>query len=217
MELEDELRSLLIAHADDLEEGQWPLESARWAELVFCVLNAYADGDAGLAREIVTALAGIGMVEPAALNRARKRSNDEHLVLRHVLTHYGFDEAEGQRVIAVLGQLGRTFTRQFDGKLQRYLRAKAEELRDDLVDLLDAPEESADEVRGAVTHWLQNALALPLSVNDRHVREFCDERGISVGELQDTADDIDLNVAVVDDLIRVRNTARATAGAEAGA
>jgi hypothetical protein len=76
-------------------------------------------------------------------------------------------------------------------------------MRTELVDAFSGDSVSETELNLAVTHWLQNAAALPLSMNDEATQEFCRRRQIDLTDLEQAADAIGLNVAVVDDVIRL--------------
>lgn len=214
MDLSSELRELSLRHLDSLGPMPWAAEADRWAELVFCLLNAVAADDPERSRELTDDLHRFGLIEPAVLLEVDDPASDTHRVVRHLLDRYGFDRAQITTATGVLARLARFVTDGYGGKLQRYLRRNAERMRDELVSELGGgtPEPL---LRLAVTHWLQNAVDLPLSLEDDAVRAFCAARGIDQATLELAADEVGLNLALVDDVIRLEAAASAEPEAEA--
>jgi hypothetical protein len=58
-----------------------------------------------------------------------------------------------------------------------------------------------EQVRYAFTLWLQNVLNMPLSLQSRAVETFTNAIGLTSGQLFHAADEMDVNVALVDDLL----------------
>ncbi|GAA0404298.1 hypothetical protein GCM10009541_54380 [Micromonospora gifhornensis] len=202
MDLPSELRELSLRHLDGLGAIPWAAEADRWAELVFCLLNAVAGDDPERSRELTDDLHRFGLIEPAVLLDVDDPASDTHRVVRHLLDRYGFDQAQIVTAAGVLSRLAQFITDGYGGKLQRYLRRNAERMRDELVSEL-ADEAPQPLLRLAVTHWLQNAVDLPLSLENAAVQEFCAARGIDQAALELAADEVGLNLALVDDVIRL--------------
>ena len=59
-----------------------------------------------------------------------------------------------------------------------------------------------DEVRIAFTFWYQNIFGLPITLNDENVKRFIKVRGLDVAKFEEIADKLDINIAIVDDLIK---------------
>jgi hypothetical protein len=57
-------------------------------------------------------------------------------------------------------------------------------------------------VEQAFALWLQNSCGLPVSLFDHYVLEFCQTNDLSLEDLVAGADEQNLNLALVDDLIR---------------
>lgn len=203
MDVRDELEALRERHAHELGSIAWTSEVDRFTELVFCLLNAKED-DPPRVRTLVEVLARVGLDDPATLADATEPTSRAGATLRFVLAQYGIPADAVEDRAAILARLGTVVTSSFEGGIQRFLRRHAEAMRDELAALLtDAGHQVHDETRRAVTHWLQNAASMPLSVNDDAVEAFCRERGLTVADLQEAADAVGLNVAVVDDVIRL--------------
>jgi hypothetical protein len=109
----------------------------------------------------------------------------------------------------VLARIAGVVEERYGGKLQRYLRPKAGAIRDELVAMFADPAGAEPELPGVVAHWLQNAMGMPLSLTDASVQAFCEAHGISAEELERAADEIDFNIALVDDVLRLAAAARA--------
>ena len=197
VDLNEELRSLAERHLPELDDLRWASEADRWAELIFCVLNSFAEDAPERCRLATGTLAELDLLAPATLAGVDDPHSEAHIMAKHVLRLHGFTEANLAGVLGALGTVSRQTIAGFDGKLQRYLRQLGEAARDSLAARFgDSP-----QLRRAVTHWLQNTLNLPLSLEDQAVREFCERLAITQADLEAAADSIDLNVAVVDDII----------------
>lgn len=207
MDVVDVLRDMAARWVED-DEMPWASESDRWAELVFCLLNAVAeipldpDVRAERCRSLTDTLDALELLDPASLAATADPANARHVVLTYVLLQYEFSDDQAKRAVSMLSTAAAAVNETFAGKIQRYLRSQAETIRDDLVSALGGDTVTESELRRGVTHWLQNALNLPLSVDDKYVQEFCDSHAIGLKELENAADEIDFNVALVDDMIR---------------
>lgn len=208
MDLSDELLTIAARHEDGLGSLFWASERDRWAELPFCILNAFID-DPQDCRALTAMLYEAGLLEPGVLAMVDDADDESAAVLRRLLLRYGFDPHDIDKVLGCLASISGAIAEQYQGKIQRYLRHQAEVIRDDLLGMCDGAVRSDLRLRRAVTHWLQNALGAPLSLGDEAVLEFCAERGISLDDLEDAADHADFNLALVDDVIGAdRNTRR---------
>lgn len=203
MDLTQELGELAERHSHELGALPWPSEADRWAELVFCLINAFMGDDATQARKALEGLSKAGVLLPEHLSRARELGSPEGTVVRYVLGVYGVSEADLERVADALGRVATATQMRYAGKLQKYLRDKGREMRDELVATFSLREDEQDDVRRAVTHWLQNSLSLPVAVEDAWVMAFLTGFDSSLQDLEDAADAADINLALVDELIRL--------------
>ena len=55
----------------------------------------------------------------------------------------------------------------------------------------------------AFTYWMQNVLNMPVSLSDEAVQNFSKTTGIEPAQLFAAADALDVNVAVIDDLVEL--------------
>ena len=214
MELGEEVRRLVVDHADELGDLPWIWEADRWAELVFCLINAHygdvrtdtsAEDVAEASRAITDTLSSIGLIEPEELAQAVER-DQVRAVLSWVLGRHRYPAEATDSLIALLSESASTVTTLYDGKIQRFLRSKGEEIRDELVAMLDTTNETV--ARQASAQWLQNVANLPVWVDDDAVRTFCEDRGYPPAELEQAADDVGVNLALIDDIIRLEQGSR---------
>jgi hypothetical protein len=59
------------------------------------------------------------------------------------------------------------------------------------------------QLQYAVSHWLQNAVSLPVSLEHPAVIAFRSEFGLDAKGLEDVVDALDINLAVVDDVLSI--------------
>ncbi|MEE1621928.1 hypothetical protein ACQ7DA_09555 [Zafaria sp. J156] len=159
-------------------------------------------GDAPTSRAAVAALDGAGVLSPEDLARAGDDADERSVVVRHVLRRHGFDPGAAGAAAAVLAQVAGAVQERHGGLVQRMLRAHAEQMRQELLGMVADPRGLEEPLRQAFAHWLQNAADLPISLVDAPVRAFLDARGIGVEQLEGAADAVDLNIALVDDVLR---------------
>jgi hypothetical protein len=57
------------------------------------------------------------------------------------------------------------------------------------------------QLRAAITIWLQNTLEMPVLLEDEILETFCQLHNITQDELVAAADRLDLNLAVLDELL----------------
>ena len=60
----------------------------------------------------------------------------------------------------------------------------------------------ANQSRYAIAFWLQNVANLPVTLQDNSIKKFTEIHGLSGKQLFDAADEMDVNVALVDDLVQ---------------
>lgn len=205
----EDLERLMHFHAGELAELPWWQEGDRWAELVFCLINAHYSsvlGDAsaadvaGASRAITDTLSGIGLIEPGELAKAAE-GEQERTVLSWVLGRHLYPSDAVDSLIDHLAHTARVTTERYGGKIQRLLREKGEEIRDELAAMFDTT--NGRTMRQAAGLWLQNVANLPVWVDDDGVRTFCESRGYPMAELEQAAEQIGLNLALLDDIIRL--------------
>jgi hypothetical protein len=210
MTLEERLTGIFEARRHELPVHAWPSEAARWAELVFSVLQRLHGGDPEVTRQSVTIFLATGLLEVptlAALNP------EAATTCRYVLASHGWREDEITKAIQVLQAMAKVIQKRYRGKLQSIVRRHASEMRKELTVALRVPGLSRADLTFALGHWMQNAFSLPVSLESDALRAFCREEGVTPRELVRAADSLELNVALLDDLLEA-HAARTTAPAK---
>jgi hypothetical protein len=179
-----------------LLEQPWADETIRWAELVFCFLDQTRRAEPAVTRHAVTILTMLNLVAP---KRLAQLSATQTTVVRHILSEAGWTNEEAETAIAGLAACARAFIR--EGGAAKILREESGEMRQRLCRRLD----NSNEIPGlaaALGHWLQNTCSLPVPIDRAEWERFAQGLGYSYEELIRAADEIDLNVALIDDIIR---------------
>lgn len=209
----DRLRDNILARWQWLERSPnaypWPWESSRWHELVFCILYRLATPELPpeTARTLTLALADLGLLDvnclAAQLNEDGEvdPAHPDAALMLQLLQRAGLPAAKGSAILTTLGQVAAGFEQRYHGKVQRYLRHYGHAFLDGLHQDFSFSKIGEEDMRQIFTHWLQNVLNLPLPVSEPAVAQFCAAHGASVADLLQIADELDLNVALLDDLI----------------
>jgi hypothetical protein len=197
------LRKLLQSGAGEmLEPLPWADEESRWFELVFSLFAAVSDAPEGELRALVGTLASLELITVEALvsspETAVQRAVDEAIAA-------GIDATAATAALGAATEAANVLAGSYGGKMQLLLREEGEALLRNITEKLGISALDQGAVGHALTYWLQNTLNLPLSLRDRALQEFAGRLGVSVQELVSAADSLDLNVALIDDLIRYQH------------
>lgn len=216
--LKDKLQEIYDQHEPDLSAYVWVSEADRWAELAFCLLNQLTDLEPEQVRMIVNRLQDLGVLRIVALAGDGPEYQETRTVLAYVLKRYGFSDQDAERGVQLLTHVAQHVQRDYAGKIQGFLRRHAKMMRDELLETLKDPALGDRELRYAITLWLQNAVSLPISLESSAVVKFCQDNEAAPEDLWKAADGLDLNLALVDDLIEMRQNAQdlAVTGAQEG-
>lgn len=192
----------------------WFWEGARWTELLFSICVRVVGIEEAEVREMIVELNDLDLMEVqelAALPRDSSGMADTgtptYQAICETMARYGLDDDRIQRTVTAFADAARSLSGGFQGKVQKYIRSYGERMIAELDQHFRFTELGANEMREAFTEWLQNCLAMPLSLRDADMREFCEARGITLDALVEAADAADINVAYLDDITRmVMNT-----------
>lgn len=197
----DILGDLFQQYDPPLDRFQWPVESMRWNELVYSIFATV--GSERSARTAARALSQLNLLEidklaavtdpPAPTDRGR--------TIRAILMEAGFEKTDADQALSAIVEAARMVQTDLDGKVQRALRLAGRAMREEIkarfhFDALD--EETASR---AITRWLQTVLNLPVYLETESGRAFCEEMDLTTEELIAAADGLDINVAIVDELL----------------
>jgi len=133
-------------------------------------------------------------------------SDDEARTLKKralsVLEEAGVKAEDAVRAVAVLKETSEAIQKAFDGKVQRFLRKVGDKALNDLVSTLSLKTLPKEQTKEALAFWLQNVAALPVSLGHESADRFCRAHGVDGEKLLQSTDSLNLNVAVLDDLIQ---------------
>lgn len=200
MELSETIVALCQRHAETHREYPWLSESMRWNELVFCVLLRCGSASAPRTRGAIAVLDQLSLLTPISLERLDADA-PEGVTFSYVLHRAGFSTNDAARAMRVLATMAHTVNAKYRGKLQKLIREHAERLRESLVADFASGQFDPAQLQEAIGHWLQNGFGLPVSLRSEAVSAFCDEAGCTLDALIEAADDLDLNIGFVDDMI----------------
>ncbi|MFQ5892511.1 MAG: hypothetical protein ACE5HW_06935 [Candidatus Methanofastidiosia archaeon] len=114
----------------------------------------------------------------------------------------GFTVDETRDSILVMYEAAKSLKKYHDGKIQKYLRKYGQLMIKELSQNFSFSKMDKSDVKYAFTYWLQNVLNMPISLEDEGIEEFCRKLGRKPKELVDSVDKLDINLAIVDDIIQ---------------
>jgi hypothetical protein len=114
---------------------------------------------------------------------------------------WGFSREESQRAVAVMSDAAEGLSRHFHSKVQLYLRHYGMLMLQEVDNFFSFSGLDNTQVRRAMTYWLQNVANMPVPLQDSTIKEYANRVGIGPDDLVAAADELDINVAVVDDAV----------------
>lgn len=216
-EVEFQLRKLITKYSDLFAYHQWPSEHDRWIELVFALVTRISDKPEHDVRNAIEQLDDIGLLEIEVLSeipqsggsidyksQAAKRvieSLSEPQFTEEGLEKPGFTQEESKKILLIIYEAGKSLMKHHDGKIQKYLRKYGLQMIDEFSENFSFSGINNKDLKNAATYWLQNVLNMPVSLNIESIDKFCSKVGISEQELLNQADNLNINVALLDDII----------------
>jgi hypothetical protein len=179
----------------------WPWEEDRYLEMLVCALIS-----TGISPEQSRAIVHILNELQIAGPRSLSESEDEAVqVIRQVLRRMGLTPDQVGASSRALHQTAATCIADWDGKPHVFLRREAERGVKTLAERFVASGMQATQAEALSTLWLQNVCNAPvLAVRGKAVMEYCKEIGIDASQLVKAADHVGLNVAIIDELLLMR-------------
>jgi len=202
------LRKLLSLEAADLSLNHaWVWETDRWKELVFALLTRVTDMDEAHLRDITERMNDIGLldIDSLAASPAIDQASgqiDPHS--RHIIEYFlecGFQPEEAQNGLQTVREAAIGLQKHFKGKIQLYLRKYGLLMLQEINQTFEFSKLDMADVTLAFTYWLQNVLEMPVSLLDAHMEAFCKQHDLKPAQVVSAADDLDLNLALLDDLV----------------
>jgi hypothetical protein len=201
------LRKLIVKYADNVVDNhRWIWESDRWKELVFAIISRSTGTSEREARMITEKLNMLDLVGLRTLSRAhdaRLRSDDSKTLERIVdfLEEHGASPEQSESAAIALSEAAKYFQLNFDGRVQSMFRRFGQQMVEELRAGMGFSTLSNADAEYVLIYWLQNVLNLPLSLKDDAVNEFASNHSTSIDKLIASADEMGINLAVLDDLI----------------
>jgi hypothetical protein len=204
MSLKEKLAEAFRAYGDALPQYGWPSEVDRWMELLVCVIHQTRSASRiEDVREVLEIWQKLDLIAPQRLVAVAPGSEQE-VVLLFILKQEGFNPDEAKRAVEAAVKTAEAVNVHYNGKIQHCLRAHATMLRDELVQAFENTGLPEGKMRYAVTHWLQNTTNAPISLEHESVLAFCRDNGIDMGALREAADELDINLSQLDDLLEAQ-------------
>ena len=201
MAIETDLKNLVNDYALELPTRTWVYETDRWEHLVFCLLRQLSRQDPEKARSAVTILRDIGLLDLEQLAAMEGESPDNLQSFSQVLLGAGFTEGDTIRASSLLAQVAVVIKDSYGGKVHRIFRHYGEVIRDELVKAFSGSFLPESELREGISYWLQSAFSMPIPVERQAVLAYCEEKGTTPEDLWQTADDLGINLGIVDFLL----------------
>jgi hypothetical protein len=191
---------------------QWEDELDRWHELLYHVANAHLGGEAMNCRGLINALAATSLITPDGLaqvmsNGSVDTNTPRYVAIHEVIKAAGVDDSKSALIIASFCNVA-TATRAKYGTIQQLLRRCGQAALNEMVQEIQLAELTTQKKTNAFAEWLQVTTELPIAVEDEGFRGYCDEMGYSVAEVVSAADQLHINLGVVDDLLYLYMTDR---------
>ena len=207
------LKTILFdpSKAAQLNVYDWASESSRWNELATNLMSRACDMPEEELRELTKYLSDLGHLDIEQLAKIKirgdkiDRSDEAATKILDVFLRKGVPEEQALRILLLLCQIAGGLSSNFGGKIQRYLRSYGEQMLKDIPKFFSLKGIGSDEIQQIFTLWLQKVLNMPVPLRDPVLSKFCQKNGISTDELLEAADNINLNVAIVDEMLRLES------------
>ncbi len=206
-ELLAHLAKLYVDGNDFTGHYAWRWEEERYHELLVCALVS-SGAQPSTARSAIDILKQLHLDGGATLCEGDAETTAQIL---SIFARLGLDE---RAALKCLQQVAQVCVKQWDGMPQVFLRKMGEEAVGALTTHLSAAGMKSSTAHTIAVLWLQNVCNVPLlASNSPSVQTFCREIAIDHTDLVRAADCVGLNVAIIDELIALRDEAREHSGA----
>jgi len=197
------LNDLFEDYQPSLEKYQWPRESMRWYDLTFCILEIWSSKE--VAHAATKALLELRLLDVEKLarlsNTSESISSSRTQLILGILQEAGFKEKASEQALTTLIEAAKTIQTKCDGKVQQLLRKEGEKIIRNVAAFFGFSALDDQSTRQTITRWLQNVLNLPVYLETESTNAFCAEINTDATEIIAAADELDINIAIVDELI----------------
>jgi hypothetical protein len=210
MKADELIKEVYIKHRADLPDiYRWEDERDRLNELYYCLLLKISGRNEAEVRNIITSLANMNLFDVESLAEAKlvggKGGKGDKIasLISELLVHNGFEDEMAKDCTLAICEVARGIHVDYQGKLQKFLRKHANLMIEELDKTFSFSKLTKHEERYFLVHWLQNALEMPVPLSNEFVEQFCKENGIELDDLVKASDKVDINVAFMDDLLKI--------------
>lgn len=216
-EVEYQLGKLITRYSDLFAYHQWPSEHERWVELIFALACRISDKSESEIRAIIETADDYGLLDVKELANIRKAGNiidynyptakrviealTEPRITEEGTKEAGLTKEEAKSCLTAMYEAAISLTRSYDGKIQKYLRKYGEIMVKEFTKDFAFSGMDKKAVNHAVTYWLQNVCNMPVHLETDGVKAFCQDMKITSEKLVKEADNLDINLALLDDMI----------------
>lgn len=207
------LRKILQKEEDKLATSHlWVWEVERWKELVLALLKHVGPVPEDTMRDAIDSMTNLDLLDIsslASLQRAGTNIDVTQPLARHILEHLedsGFDYEKAKQGLSSICEAALGLEEHYNGKVQHYLRHYGEMMLRETSQFFQFSALDNAAVENVFIYWLQGVLNMPLSLFDEHVRKFCEQHNLEPTQLIAAADDLNMNLALMDDLVKCHLT-----------
>ena len=199
LRIQRSIEKLFAEHRSGLSHYPWESEDERQHEFVACLLIAGLEVDPAQARACVHVLDGLSLLSPHELAALREKDRQ---FIRQALARAGLPPKLVGRVTVLLEAAAQIIRERWRGHLQRFLREHGDQMVEELAEELVKTRLKEPARRKVAALWLQNVANLPILLpEDEHIAAFCSRHEGTESDLLEAADQLGLNLALVDDLL----------------
>jgi hypothetical protein len=213
MNAKERFKLFLVERAQEFstpyDQYRWVNERARWAELIFCMLLRLNSNilQASDIRKVVGALWDLGYLEIETMvgfcdSKGKvDGSAPGVVVLVDTLTKCGASAKQAERSVCAIWEAAKSVEKNFNGKIQQYLRGYGQQMMNEVRSHFELTQLNNDDVNFVFSHWLQNVLYVPIQLAFKDYVGLEDYRDLTLGDMIEVADELDINLALVDDIL----------------
>ncbi len=190
-------------YASGISKNLWPWETARWYELVFCILTTIGEPHvlAATVRRLTNTMSKLGLLELGTLAELNGAEENSLLItIDTLLQQVGFTPEMSKTGVTAICEAAASIQKKYDSKVQNYSRKYGTYMLDQIKEDFDFSD--FDDAPRALAIWLQNTLNMPVPASNPLADQACKSLGVSYDALVEAANQQDINVALLDDALR---------------
>ena len=209
--LEDRIREIYAEYRHLLPtDYKWEDENSRWTELVYCIFAELTHHSYRDARRLANDLADLNLLEvddlagiPIMDDGMVNPDNSRMRTITDILKANGVADDDIRKSLSAICKVAQAISENYDGKIQKFLRKYGHEIVNEFDSHVSFSEVSRGTQSRILVKWIQNTLAMPLAFSNVYTARFCENEDVTYWELAEAADNIEINAAVLDDLLEV--------------